>query len=221
MRSYLDTLLIDFLNTPLLQHLEIQLYRLLGPELPLHQLCLRAGLLLHLSGRAGRWWYSSSRCRCCWCVGSKGALIIRRAGAWRAWCWLCLRMFADCCRSVSCRCLGRLCGAGIVDRASRLRTITSSGFLGGVRGFLSNPLGRGIGAGGNLSLRHVDHRLEPSQQLGHTDVALESSVGVLLYQMGVFGALSSSACWRGSRSAVESIPPLRRTRSMRPRHSRF
>jgi hypothetical protein len=59
------------------------------------------------------------------------------------------------------------------------------GFLGGLRGFIANPLGRGIGAGGNLSLSVSSFDWSTSQQLGHTDVALESSVGVLLYQMGV------------------------------------
>jgi hypothetical protein len=59
------------------------------------------------------------------------------------------------------------------------------GFIGGLRGFLANPLGRGIGAGGNLSLSVSTFDWSRSQQLGHTDVALESAVGVLLYQMGV------------------------------------
>jgi hypothetical protein len=61
------------------------------------------------------------------------------------------------------------------------------GFIGGLRGFLANPLGRGIGAGGNLSLSVSAYDWSRSQQLGHTDLALESAVGVLLYQMGIAG----------------------------------
>ena len=64
------------------------------------------------------------------------------------------------------------------------------GFIGGLKGFLANPIGRGIGVGGNLSI-DMATRLDwsRSQSLGHTDVAVESAVGVLLYQMGVFGAV--------------------------------
>jgi hypothetical protein len=67
------------------------------------------------------------------------------------------------------------------------------GFIGGLRGFVSNPLGRGIGVGGNLSIDMSTVDWSKSQHLGHTDIALESSVGVLLYQMGVFGAVIFAA----------------------------
>jgi hypothetical protein len=63
------------------------------------------------------------------------------------------------------------------------------GFIGGLRGFLSNPIGRGIGVGGNLSLDMTTIDWSKSQQLGHTDIAVESSVGVLLYQMGLFAVV--------------------------------
>jgi hypothetical protein len=53
---------------------------------------------------------------------------------------------------------------------------------------VSQPFGRGLGVGGNLSLDMSTIDWSKSQQLGHTDVAVESAVGVLLYQMGVFGA---------------------------------
>jgi hypothetical protein len=61
------------------------------------------------------------------------------------------------------------------------------GLIGGLRGFLKNPLGHGIGSGGNLSLDMTTIDWNRSQNLGSTDVAVESAVGVLLYQMGVFG----------------------------------
>ncbi|MCB4821354.1 hypothetical protein [Roseicella aerolata] len=64
------------------------------------------------------------------------------------------------------------------------------GFLGGLRGFLRNPLGHGIGAGGNLSTELKGEALDwqELQRLG-VDFALESAVGVLLYQLGI-GALA-------------------------------
>ena len=63
------------------------------------------------------------------------------------------------------------------------------GFIGGLKGFLSQPFGRGLGVGGNLSLDMSTIDWSKSQQLGHTDIAVESAVGVLLYQMGIFGAV--------------------------------
>jgi len=63
------------------------------------------------------------------------------------------------------------------------------GLLGGVNGFLNMPWGHGLGVGGNLSEEALQGGLD-WQTWQHTgaDYALESSVGVLLYQMGVAAA---------------------------------
>jgi hypothetical protein len=60
------------------------------------------------------------------------------------------------------------------------------GLLGGVHGFLRKPWGHGIGVGGNLSATVLQGGLswEEWQKTG-VDFALESAVGVLLYQVGV------------------------------------
>jgi hypothetical protein len=64
------------------------------------------------------------------------------------------------------------------------------GLMGGVNSFLQNPLGHGIGAGGNLSAEVTSSDLatawEERQRYG-SDVALESGIGVMLYQMGIGG----------------------------------
>ncbi len=59
------------------------------------------------------------------------------------------------------------------------------GFLGGVNGFLENPLGHGAGVGGNLSLGSLDAKKWEEYQHSGANVGLESAVGVLLYQLGV------------------------------------
>ena len=59
------------------------------------------------------------------------------------------------------------------------------GFLGGVNGFLENPLGHGAGVGGNLSLGTLDTKKWEEYQHSGANVGLESAVGVLLYQLGV------------------------------------
>jgi hypothetical protein len=60
------------------------------------------------------------------------------------------------------------------------------GFMGGLNGFFSNPLGRGLGIGGNLSAGYFEIDWSKAQAAGTVDGAVESAVGVLLYQMGVF-----------------------------------
>jgi hypothetical protein len=63
------------------------------------------------------------------------------------------------------------------------------GLIGGVRGFLTNPIGHTLGQGGNLSLANfaaIDW--EKYQHEGAADIAVESAIGVLLYQMGVAAA---------------------------------
>jgi hypothetical protein len=59
------------------------------------------------------------------------------------------------------------------------------GFMGGWNGFLQTPLGRGLGVGGNLSADFSSIDWRAAQQAGAVDGAVESAVGVLLYQMGI------------------------------------
>ncbi|WP_349631617.1 hypothetical protein [Bradyrhizobium tropiciagri] len=59
------------------------------------------------------------------------------------------------------------------------------GFMGGWHGFLQNPIGRGLGIGGNLSEGYFSIDWSAAQYAGTVDVAVESAIGVLLYQMGI------------------------------------
>jgi hypothetical protein len=63
------------------------------------------------------------------------------------------------------------------------------GFMGGWNGFLQAPLGRGLGVGGNLSADFSSIDWRAAQQAGSVDGAVESAVGVLLYQMGIAALL--------------------------------
>lgn len=85
------------------------------------------------------------------------------------------------------------------------------GLLGGINGFLSNPLGHGIGVGGNLSAEATrSFKWQAYQASGAADFALESAVGVMLYQLGVasiaifsvFGVLLCKAPWRVDRQSL-------------------
>jgi hypothetical protein len=61
------------------------------------------------------------------------------------------------------------------------------GLIGGINGFLSNPAGHTLGAGGNLSTNFAGIDWSKYQHAGATDIAVESAAGVLLFQMGVAG----------------------------------
>jgi hypothetical protein len=66
------------------------------------------------------------------------------------------------------------------------------GFLGGVHSFMSNPLGHGLGVGGNQSAAaQVGFKMDGPGGFTHlgADFALESAVGVLLYQTGIASLL--------------------------------
>ena len=59
------------------------------------------------------------------------------------------------------------------------------GLMGGWHGFLEKPLGRGLGIGGNLSDGYFSIDWSAAQQAGTIDGAVESAIGVLIYQMGI------------------------------------
>jgi hypothetical protein len=59
------------------------------------------------------------------------------------------------------------------------------GLMGGLNGFLEKPFGRGLGVGGNLSDGYFSIDWSAAQQAGTTEGAVESAVGVLIYQMGI------------------------------------
>ena len=85
--------------------------------------------------------------------------------------------------------------------------LVASGVLGliaGVRDFLGNPLGQGLGIGGNLSSTSANLDWDRAQGEGAAAVPVESAVGVMLYQMGIgsfvfFGFLAALSISAGRR----------------------
>ncbi len=59
------------------------------------------------------------------------------------------------------------------------------GLLGGLNGFLHNPFGHTLGQGGNLSINFATLDWSKFQASGAADVAIESAVGVMLFQLGI------------------------------------
>jgi hypothetical protein len=184
LRSYLDTLRIEFLNSPIFADLGFRLHRLVGPNF--HSISFAYALaFFSVVLTAGRhWWFALLAFPLMVVIGSKGslifvllvlaALVVSRGfkGYALLWCFTAaLAVYA---------------AVGIVV-GIRLQDYHVIGFMGGLRGFLSNPLGHGIGAGGNLSVDMSMINWSQFQHLGEANIALESAIGVLLYQMGFFG----------------------------------
>jgi hypothetical protein len=69
------------------------------------------------------------------------------------------------------------------------------GLMGGWHGFLEKPLGRGLGVGGNLSDGYFSIDWSAAQQAGTIDGAVESAIGVLLYQMGIAALAPLGFCF--------------------------
>ncbi len=80
------------------------------------------------------------------------------------------------------------------------------GLFAGLREFINNPIGVGLGIGGNLSSTALNINWDLAQAEGAAGTPMESTVGVLLYQMGVgsiviFGFVAAIAwtSWRTYR----------------------
>ena len=85
------------------------------------------------------------------------------------------------------------------------------GFLGGLKGFSHNPLGHGIGVGGNMSMNSQSERQSDFQffQNFGADFGFESAIGVMIYQLGVASIvffMFYSALWRSVRDAAVAMP---------------
>ncbi|UCI07130.1 hypothetical protein [Mesorhizobium sp. B1-1-8] len=85
------------------------------------------------------------------------------------------------------------------------------GLIAGMRDFLANPLGQGLGLGGNLSSTSLNLNWSNAQAEGAASVPVESAVGVMLYQMGVgslvfFGFLAALAA-TARRQLIETGDP--------------
>ena len=179
----LDSFRITLFNSPLMADYDIQVMRLFGPNMHAisfaYALCFLAMFALY----RGRFALTAALFVLLVVTSAKGPLILfllvgaswfnfRLFGAKFAFICLCLVMLAY-------AAVGIVVGLGLGD-------YHVIGLMGGLDEFLANPIGRGIGAGGNLSSEFVNIDWSAAQAAGRTPFAVESAVGVLLSQTGVF-----------------------------------
>lgn len=84
------------------------------------------------------------------------------------------------------------------------------GLFAGIRDFAGNPLGQGLGIGGNLSSASDNLDWNRAQGEGISAVPVESAVGVMLYQMGIGSLLFFVFLATIARSAGRLLMETRR-----------
>jgi hypothetical protein len=196
-RSYLDTMRIDFLNTPWLSDLDLTFYRLVGPNFHSISYAYTLAVLSIFLAAAGSPWFALAAFPLLLVVGSKGALsftLLLMCGLLLTR-WLKPKMLLW---SYVALLVAYAAAAFVVGLSAQDYHVI--GFIGGLKGFVTQPMGHGLGVGGNLSMDMTGIDWGRSQQLGYTNVAVESAVGVILYQMGVFGvAVLGAIVWIAMR----------------------
>ncbi|MDR3473095.1 MAG: hypothetical protein P4M09_15655 [Devosia sp.] len=177
-----DMLTTTFFNTPIFKDILPRIYRIAGPNF--HQisyayaLCTISVWLLFRRN----WILALFALPLLLVVGSKGATAMLVFGL----------LFKLAARVVGPRFALNLVLVGAVVWIAAAVVVGSGsgdyhvlGFLAGLHGFAGNPLGQGLGIGGNLSSGFDTVNWEQAQASGAASVPVESAVGVMLYQMGI------------------------------------
>ena len=179
----LDSFRITLFNSPLLADYEIELLRMFGPNMHAISFAYALSFFSIFALYRGRFLLAVALTVLLVLTSAKGPLILFLLVAAS---WLNFKVFGAK-FAFGCHALIMLvyAGAGIVVGRS-IGDYHVIGLMGGMHEFLANPIGRGIGAGGNLSPEFFKIDWQAAQAAGRTPFAVESAVGVLFYQIGVF-----------------------------------
>ena len=181
----LDSFSITLFNSPLLADYDIKIMRLFGPNMHAisfaYALCFYAVFALYRT----HFVLAAVLFVLLFLTSAKGPLILFLMVGMS---WAMFRLFGA--RfAFACLCLALLVyiAVGVVVGLD-IGDYHVIGLMGGLYEFFGNPVGNGIGSGGNLSSEFININWPEAQALGRTPFAVESAVGVLLYQIGVFAA---------------------------------
>ncbi len=179
----IDTFKIAIFNTSLLSDLDIEVLRLFGPNM--HAISYAYALVFFCIfclyrarfGLAALLFVLMVLCN------AKGPIIIFLivGGAWTVW-----RLFgASLALAAIASVLALYAVAGIVIGLD-IEDYHVLGLMAGLLDFPTMPIGWGVGSGGNLSPGFATIDWSAAQGAGRTPFAVESSVAVLLHQLGIF-----------------------------------
>lgn len=190
-KSIFDGFTVDLFNTPLLADLKITIRRLLGPNLHPISFAYVIGFFLIFSLYRGKFILAALLFPLLIFTNAKGPIILLILISLA---WVAARVFGHRFAFLSLLAaiaayisLGVVVGLYIGD-------YHVLGFMGGVYNFFEFPIGRGIGTGGNLAINFAELDWNAYQAAGRTPIAIESAVGVLLYQLGFSAFLYLGIC---------------------------
>ena len=199
-RGLQDVLTTTFFNTPLFAGVFPNVFRIGGPNFHPISYAYALGVLSTWLLFRKRWLLALAALPLLLVIGSKGAMFMVLVALMAR---ISFALFGPRLTAASVLGVALAWVAAAIAYGSTHGDYHVLGMIAGMKGFLVDPLGRGLGLGGNLSstTEHVDW--EHAQRVGATSVAMESAVGVMLYQMGIgafvfFGFLAALAlsAWR-------------------------
>ncbi len=187
LRGLDDIMMVPFLNMAVLDQWFPRVFRLSGPNIHPISYAYALAVISAFMLFNRRAWYLLLSVPLLVIIGSKGALVLLLSAISLK---IAVRFFGLRFSVISmCLVLGLyITGAIIYGRANGDYHVL--GLLAGIRDFLGNPFGQGLGFGGNLS-SSIKNVLSWSraQQQGIADIPVESALGVMLYQMGIAAPL--------------------------------
>jgi hypothetical protein len=202
LRGLEDVMTTTFFNTPLFADLFPKVFRIGGPNFHPISYAYALGILSVWLLFKGRWLLPLAALPLLVVIGSKGAMfmVVLALGVRLLQRPLGLRLTLFGVLAIAVTWIGAAIAYGSTHGDYHVL-----GLIAGVRGFLGNPLGQGLGIGGNLSSTSFNLDWDHAQAQGVAAVPVESAVGVMLYQMGIgsmafFGFLAALAI--GARRAL-------------------
>lgn len=176
-------LTVPLFNLTFLNDFVPQLFRLSGPNFHPISYAYVIAILSCWRLFSGRWGFLVAALPILIAVGSKGAIMVVMASIVMR---VCLTLFGArvAISATALMLIGYTTLAIVIGYANRDYHVI--GFVSGIRFFFDNPIGRGLGLGGNLSgtaMALIDWPRAQAQ--GYTDVPVESTLSVMLYQMGI------------------------------------
>ncbi len=183
LRGLDDIMMVPFLNMAALDQWFPRVFRLSGPNIHPISYAYALSVISAFMLFNRRAWFLILSIPLLVIIGSKGALVLLL-------CAICLSIAVQLFGvkfsvvAMSLVLAAYITGAVIYGRANGDYHVL--GFLAGMRDFLRNPFGEGLGFGGNLSssIKNVLSWTRAQQQ-GVADIPVESALGVMLYQMGI------------------------------------
>ncbi|MDB5560815.1 MAG: hypothetical protein JWN11_233 [Hyphomicrobiales bacterium] len=182
LRNLQDVMTTTFFNTPLFGDIFPAVFRIGGPNFHSISFAYALSVISVWLLFKGRWVLPVAALPLLLVIGSKGAMIMLLLALFVR---MVFPLFGARLTTASVMAIALAWVGGAIVYGSTHGDYHVLGLLAGVRDFLGDPLGQGLGFGGNLSSTSFNLNWDRAQATGATSVPVESAVGVMLYQMGV------------------------------------